>query len=137
MYPQKWGFLSILVMINSSCTNTTQIQLKYKNVLLLHIEYFSIQVQIDNEKCRRDRDARLSGSRLDLNFCVPRGTSRTSRRLDSLSNTLTPISPPSNNNSIASSRDDDDDNNPHQLRNGERAVPKQPVPLSPTGESIV
>lgn len=53
---------------------------------------------IDNEKTRRDREARLSGSRLDLNFCVPRGTSRSSRRIDSLGNTLTPISPPGNNN---------------------------------------
>lgn len=57
-----------------------------------------MQVQIDNDKCRRDREARLSGSRLDLNFCVPRGNSRASRIVDSHGNTLTPISPPSNNN---------------------------------------
>lgn len=61
---------------------------------------------IDNEKCRRDREARLSGSRLDLNFCVPRGGSRSSKQIDSHGNTLTPISPQSNNNS--SSIDDND-----------------------------
>lgn len=55
------------------------------------------QVQIDNDKCRRE--ARLSGSRLDLNFCVPRGNSRSSRIVDSHGNTLTPISPQCNNNS--------------------------------------
>lgn len=54
-------------------------------------------MQIDNDKCRRE--ARLSGSRLDLNFCMPRGNSRSSRNVDSHGNTLTPISPQSNNNS--------------------------------------
>lgn len=57
-------------------------------------------MQIDNDKCRRE--ARLSGSRLDLNFCMPRGNSRSSRIVDSHGNTLTPISPQSNNNSSPS-----------------------------------
>lgn len=72
---------------------------------------------IDNDKCRRDREARLSGSRLDLNFCVNRGSSRTSKIIDSHGNTLTPISPQSNNNS--SSIDDD----PQKIN----------VPLIPSG----
>ncbi|XP_037047096.1 dual specificity tyrosine-phosphorylation-regulated kinase 2 isoform X1 [Bradysia coprophila] len=58
-------------------------------------------VQIDNDKCRRE--ARLSGSRLD--FCLPRGNSRSSRIVDSHGNTLTPISPQSNNNSSPSEED--------------------------------
>lgn len=61
---------------------------------------------IDNEKCRREREARLSSSRLDLNFCVPHGGSRSSKQIDSHGNTLTPISPQSNNNS--SSIDDNE-----------------------------
>ncbi len=58
-------------------------------------------MQIDNDKCRRE--ARLSGSRLD--FCMPRGNSRSSRTVDSHGNTLTPISPQSNNNSSPSEED--------------------------------
>lgn len=46
-----------------------------------------LQVQIDNDKCRRDREARLSGSRLE--FCVPRGGSRDSCIVDNHGNTLT------------------------------------------------
>lgn len=62
---------------------------------------FWLKVQIDNDKCRRDREARLSGSRLELaSLCAARGASRSGRNaIDSLGNSLSPLSPQSNNNS--------------------------------------
>ncbi|XP_055712015.1 dual specificity tyrosine-phosphorylation-regulated kinase 2 isoform X2 [Phlebotomus papatasi] len=55
-------------------------------------------VQIDNDKCRRDREVRLSGSRIDLSALCggPRGGRNGTT--DALGNSLPPLSPQSNNN---------------------------------------
>lgn len=74
----------------------------YSRAFINNFLFSLLQVQIDNEKCRRDRESRLSGSRLDLsNLCAPRGASRAGRNvaIDSLGNSLSPLSPQSNNNS--------------------------------------
>ncbi|XP_055644190.1 dual specificity tyrosine-phosphorylation-regulated kinase 2 isoform X4 [Toxorhynchites rutilus septentrionalis] len=60
-------------------------------------------VQLDNDKCRRERDTHLSGSRLDLaTICGQRNASRAGRMVDSHGNALPPLSPSSNNNSSSS-----------------------------------
>uniref|UniRef100_A0A1L8DKI9 dual-specificity kinase n=1 Tax=Nyssomyia neivai TaxID=330878 RepID=A0A1L8DKI9_9DIPT len=56
-------------------------------------------VQIDNDKCRREREVCLSGSRIDLaSLCSGSRTGRNGT-LDPLGNSLPPLSPQSNNNS--------------------------------------
>ncbi|XP_055644192.1 dual specificity tyrosine-phosphorylation-regulated kinase 2 isoform X5 [Toxorhynchites rutilus septentrionalis] len=61
------------------------------------------KVQLDNDKCRRERDTHLSGSRLDLaTICGQRNASRAGRMVDSHGNALPPLSPSSNNNSSSS-----------------------------------
>lgn len=90
-------------------------------------------MQIDNDKCRRDRETRLSGSRLDLaGLCDPRGASRTAGvggshngGLDSHGNSLPPLSPQSINNN---------NNNP-LTSDIDQQQPQQPaVPLTPSGK---
>ncbi|XP_055644189.1 dual specificity tyrosine-phosphorylation-regulated kinase 2 isoform X3 [Toxorhynchites rutilus septentrionalis] len=64
---------------------------------------FCVKVQLDNDKCRRERDTHLSGSRLDLaTICGQRNASRAGRMVDSHGNALPPLSPSSNNNSSSS-----------------------------------
>ncbi|XP_055680661.1 dual specificity tyrosine-phosphorylation-regulated kinase 2 isoform X3 [Lutzomyia longipalpis] len=58
-----------------------------------------VQVQIDNEKCRREREVCLSGSRIDLSSLCGGQRSGRNGTLDPLGNTLPPLSPQSNNNS--------------------------------------
>lgn len=65
----------------------------------------SNQVHIDNEKCRREREARLSGSKLDLSFCGTRvataAPTAVRATIDSHGNSLPPLTPQStgsNNN---------------------------------------
>ncbi|XP_037909911.1 dual specificity tyrosine-phosphorylation-regulated kinase 2 isoform X3 [Hermetia illucens] len=63
------------------------------------------KVQIDNDKCRRERENRLSGSRVDLTqICtgLTRGSSRTGRCIDSHGNSLPPLSPQPINNNLPS-----------------------------------
>ncbi|GAB0100122.1 Dual specificity tyrosine-phosphorylation-regulated kinase [Sergentomyia squamirostris] len=61
-------------------------------------------VQIDNDKCRRDREVRLSGSRIDLSTLCGGGgggqrtTGRSNGAVDALGNTFPSLSPHSNNN---------------------------------------
>lgn len=67
--------------------------------------FFLLQVQIDNDKCRRERENRLSGSRVDLTqICtgLTRGSSRTGRCIDSHGNSLPPLSPQPINNNLPS-----------------------------------
>lgn len=77
----------------------------YTSQNLFHFQFwfvlFSTQVHIDNEKCRREREARLSGSKLDLSFCGPRvaATAPAMPTIDSHGNSLPPLTPQSNNNS--------------------------------------
>lgn len=63
-------------------------------------------VQIDNDKCRRERENRLNGSRLDLTqICgsgTTRGSSRTGQCIDSHGNSLPPLSPQPINNNLSS-----------------------------------
>ncbi|XP_058446859.1 dual specificity tyrosine-phosphorylation-regulated kinase 2 isoform X2 [Malaya genurostris] len=78
-------------------------------------------VQLDNDKCRRERDPHLTGSRLDLaSLCGPRNASRSGRTnmVDSHGNALPPLSPSSNNNSSSSTAASD--------------IDQKPVPLTPT-----
>ncbi|XP_053694501.1 dual specificity tyrosine-phosphorylation-regulated kinase 2 isoform X2 [Sabethes cyaneus] len=62
-------------------------------------------VQLDNDKCRREREPHRSGSRIDLaSLCGPRNGSRSGRNnmVDSHGNALPSLSPSSNNNSSSS-----------------------------------
>lgn len=79
------------------------------------------KVQLDNDKCRRERESHLSGSRQDLSgLCGPRNTSRAGRTsmVDSHGNALPPLSPSSNNNSSSSTAASE--------------IEQKPVPLSPS-----
>ncbi|XP_065094447.1 dual specificity tyrosine-phosphorylation-regulated kinase 2 isoform X2 [Ochlerotatus camptorhynchus] len=79
-------------------------------------------VQLDNDKCRRERESHLTGSRLDLaGLCGTRNTSRSSRTnmVDSHGNALPPLSPSSNNNSSSSTSAASENE-------------QKPVPLSPS-----
>ncbi|XP_021700662.1 dual specificity tyrosine-phosphorylation-regulated kinase 2 isoform X3 [Aedes aegypti] len=86
-----------------------------------------IQVQLDNDKCRREREPHLSGSRLDLaGLCITaRNTSRSSRgtMVDSHGNALPPLSPSSNNNSSSSTAASESE---------QQQQPQRPVPLTPS-----
>lgn len=82
------------------------------------------QVQLDNDKCRREREPHLSGSRLDLaGLCISSrsNTSRSSRAnmVDSHGNALPPLSPSSNNNSSSSTA-------------ASESEQQRPVPLTPS-----
>lgn len=74
--------------------------------------FFPFQVHIDNEKCRREREARLSGSKLDLSFCGTRvaTTAPTTVRptIDSHGNSLPPLIPQStgSNNNASPTHDE-------------------------------
>ncbi|XP_059617557.1 dual specificity tyrosine-phosphorylation-regulated kinase 2 isoform X2 [Phlebotomus argentipes] len=57
-----------------------------------------VQVQIDNDKCRREREVRLSGSRIDLAALCGGPRSGRNGTMDALGNALPPLSPQSNNN---------------------------------------
>nr|XP_029712273.1 dual specificity tyrosine-phosphorylation-regulated kinase 4 isoform X1 [Aedes albopictus] len=88
-----------------------------------------IQVQLDNDKCRREREPHLSsGSRLDLaGLCITSrsNTSRSSRAtmVDSHGNALPPLSPSSNNNSSSSTAASESE---------QQQQPQRPVPLTPS-----
>lgn len=81
------------------------------------------QVHIDNEKCRREREARLSGSKLDLSFCGTRvattapttatsasATAAIRTSIDSHGNSLPPLTPQStgSNNNASPTHDETD-----------------------------
>lgn len=70
----KYAVLSHSVYSQRVCFNL------HNTLCVLFISFFTFKVQIDNDKCRRDRDARLSNSRLDLPNLCNGGTTRGSSR---------------------------------------------------------
>lgn len=79
--------------------------------------FFILQLHFDNDReARREREVRLTGSKLDLNFCG--GATRTSvttlnshRAIDSHGNAVSTLSSPqssSSNNNISPTHDDID-----------------------------
>lgn len=103
---------------------------------LIFLFFLSLQVQID-DKCRRERETRINGFRIDLSsLCVTSTTtqpqitvrntdarnpsSRIGRNgliMDSQGNSIPPLSPVSSNNSSNSEMDSHD----------------KPIPMTPAG----
>lgn len=107
----KRKFISNLInmLLDKIIINTFPV---FRYSLVSFFFLLSSQVHIDNEKCRREREARLSGSKLDLSFCGTRvaTTAPTTVRptIDSHGNSLPPLTPQStgSNNNASPTHED-------------------------------